>query len=324
MIQLIYGKNAFMRQQYVSDTIENFVRDGGARDEVYSVHIEPDTPSDELLLTMQNVSLFSQKKLTILYDFTNNNDIVDKLEQFCVSTDASNWLVLVDGTLQARSKVLSRVGEYSTSTVTKASQLSAQELVVWAATYVKQLRKNCKLSQQNAQYLVERVGDDQLLLASELKKLVSGIDDSGEITREYITELVEMTPQGSVFAMLDAMLAGKSDRAMSIFEEQVAQGVAPQQIFGMIVWQLTQLAIVVDSQQLSNKELTSTYGVSSFAVTKLRPIAKQLTKDDIKKIVTELVDADYQSRMNASADDAIEYIVSFITNHLNKKTAAYS
>lgn len=322
MITLLYGKNSYALNKYVSEVVNAFIKNGGSTSEVTKLRVESDTKAEDALMQMQNISLFSDKKLTILYDFTSSSEVVDILEQFCESADEHNWLVLVDSTLQARSKVVSYVSSLPDTKIKKADQVSEPSLIEWATQFVKENNPSCKLTPANAGYLIDRVGNDQQLLATELEKLLHGMADTEEITKDYIDSLVEMTPQGSVFAMLDAMLSANSGRAMEIYGEQIAQGVAPQQIVGMIVWQITQLAIVVDAKHLSNKELTEKYGVSSFAVSKLRPVAHLLTKSDIATIVTELMDADYHSRTTASADDSVEYIVSFISSFMaDKKTA---
>ncbi len=325
MIQLLYGKNSFQLSKYVDEVIQAFLGDGGSKDEIYKVRVDEEAKPEELLISMQNVSLFATKKLTIVFDISSNSEVAGKLEQLCESADDDSWLCIVDGSLQARSKIVSFVQKRKDAEVKKADALKEYELSQWAVQYASDIAKKSVLRSGEAVHLVQRVGVDQELVAREVEKLVHGLGEGEQITKDYIDSLVELTPQGSVFAMLDAMLVSNSERAMEIYAEQIAQGSAPQQIIGMIVWQLTQLAIVVDSARVSNKELTDTYGVSSFAVSKLRPVAQTLTNKDIGIIVKEVMDADYQSRTTASADDAVEYIVSFISSYVaNKKTAAHA
>lgn len=322
MIGLFYGKNDFLLTQYVTDVCDDFVANNGLNSEIKKHWIDDDTDIEKLFLELQNVSLFSPKKLTVLFDISASKTLIEDIEKWCNIADENNWVVLVDRSLQARSRIVKMVEGMDGAVTKKADNLKEADLISWAQEYARQIRKDDVLNRASAAHLVERVGEDQQLLASEIKKIVNALDDNKKITNESIDSLVELTPQGSVFAMLDATLAGDVSLALRIYSEQVAGGSVPQQIFGMIVWQMTQLAIIVDARSFSNKELTDTYGISSYAVSKLRPIAMNLSKSDMSCIASQLLHADYQSRIAASADDAVEYIISFIATYLTDKKAA--
>lgn len=83
----------------------------------------------------------------------------------------------------------------------------------------------CELSSENAQYMVERCGDDMGVLLSECDKLCCYAGSAHEITREMINEVCAPSPDGDLYAIARLMLLGDADKTLGEISDLLAQRV---------------------------------------------------------------------------------------------------
>lgn len=160
------------------------------------------------------------------------------------------------------------------------------------------------LSLADARYLVERTGSNQLLLSSELEKLL--IYDKA-ITRQTIDLLTEPTPQSTIFELLEAAFAGQTKKALNLYGEQRSMKVEPQQIIAMLAWQLHILAILKTSADRSTDQIAKDAKLNPYVVRKSQGIARDLTLQEVKRLVADLLVIDNQSKSTAiDTDEALQ------------------
>jgi DNA polymerase III delta subunit len=168
--------------------------------------------------------------------------------------------------------------------------------------------QDAKLGLPAANYLVERLGENQQLLFNEVSKLA--IYDSN-ITKTSIDLLTEPTPQSRVFDLLDAAFAGKKQRALDLYADQRAQKVEPQAILAMIGWQLQLLSLVKTSEGRSSSQVAKDNGMNPYPVQKAAGMAQKLSSDELQRLVNQALEIDLKSKTSAvDLDEAIKtYIV---------------
>lgn len=187
------------------------------------------------------------------------------------------------------------------------NELDPQNLAKWLVEETKM--EGGRLGLADANYLVERVGTNQSLLASELNKLLIY---KSEITRQNIDLLTEPRPQSKIFDLLDAAFAGRKERALKLYDEQRAQKVEPQAILAMIAWQLQQIAITKTAGNRSITQVSKDSGMKEYPLRKAKNLADKLSDKDLKKMVSEVLNIDWRGKTTAlDMDEAIKtYIVS--------------
>jgi DNA polymerase-3 subunit delta len=152
--------------------------------------------------------------------------------------------------------------------------------------------------------MVDRVGLDQQLLANELEKLLLY---SQQINKDSINLLTDQNVQSTIFQLLDAAFAGNKKRAIQLYEEQRSQKVDPLAIIAMLTWQLHILALLVHARNRSADEIAREAKVSPYTVKKSQNVARKLSRDDIKRYVTDLLDIDKRARREAiDLDEALQ------------------
>jgi DNA polymerase-3 subunit delta len=160
------------------------------------------------------------------------------------------------------------------------------------------------LSPRDASLLVERIGTNQQMLASELDKLVLY---NPKITAESIELLTERTPQGSIFELIEAAFAGNTARALRLYDEQRAQKVEPPQIIAMLAWQLHVLALIKTAGKQSSDEVARAAKLNPFVIRKSQAVAARTTTEQLKAYVRRLLDLDISIKSQPiNADDALK------------------
>lgn len=181
-------------------------------------------------------------------------------------------------------------------------ELQEYDLGKWLSEQAK--ASGGSLSTSDANYLVQRVGPNQLLLSNELQKLLSY---SPSVTRETIDEMTEPTPQSSIFDLLDAALAGNQKKVLQLYHEQRQQKVEPLAIMAMLAWQLHIVSLIKTAGGRDAGAIASEAKVSPFVVRKSMNVANRCTAEQLKSWVANAAQLDVRLKSQPiDADDALQ------------------
>ncbi|MFM8273976.1 MAG: DNA polymerase III subunit delta [Gemmata sp.] len=117
------------------------------------------------------------------------------------------------------------------------------ELYPWCVRWAQSAYKK-RLESDAAEALVERVGASMGLLDQELCKLAVAVGSRASITADDVEAFVGRSRSADVFAIMNAIGAGKPREALSILQELFAEGEDPLAIIGPLTAQLRKLALV--------------------------------------------------------------------------------
>ena len=145
------------------------------------------------------------------------------------------------------------------------------------------------------------------MLGNELDKLL--LYDP-KVSRQTIELLTELAPQSTVFELLEAAFAGNRKRMMTLYHEQRALKVEPQQIIAMLGWQLHILALIKTAGSRSPDEIAKEAKVSPYVVKKSATIARKLSPTELKRLVSDLLTID--SRLKRESLDADEMLQTYL------------
>jgi DNA polymerase-3 subunit delta len=295
MIIAFIGDNAFAREKAAKEFVDGFIGAHGSHsvDRFIATDIELNTLSGAVTTT----PFLSQRRLIIVRDISANKDISDHFEDILQQTADTSDLIIIESRIDGRSKYLQILRKMTDCR--EFAQLDTFELAGWIGAQAKQ--SGGTISQRDSQYLIERVGNNQQLVSQEIDKLLLYNEN---ITKDTIDKLTEYTPQSSIFAMLESAFAGDIKSAMTLYQEQRAQGMEPQAILGMIAWQLHILALVKTGQDKDPAEIASAAKLNPFVVRKSLAVTRRLSFTDLSNLLELATITDYKlktSKMNADA-----------------------
>lgn len=294
MIYFFTGDNQFAIKQRLSQITKDFIADHGDL-AVERIDAE-ETAIDLIIDATQSLPFLSSAKLVVIQNVTSKDlldrlVVIDNMEQIIV-------VVLVPK-VDKRANYYKKIREHPNFNV--FDKTNARELPRWVSEYAKSQKGDISLS--DARYLVERVGENQVLLGNEIDKLITY---NPHITRNSIDDLTVPLPQSTVFELLDASFAGRAKEADRLYNEQRAQKVEPQAILGMIAWQLHVLAIVKLAGDKSTDLIAKEAKINPFVVRKTQNLARKLTLNDIKKLVKDALELDVSIKTkNIDVDNAL-------------------
>ena len=290
MTTLLAGNNSYARNQALqslkSDHEQANRYDGN------------DLSVAELIQQLEGQSLFSESQLIIIDELSGNKVATEDIELIIGAAVDGNDLVLVEQSIDKRTKfykTLKKQAEFVDCSPLKPDQ---------AANFVREFASECgaTISAAAARHLVERVGSEQQLLASEVDKLSVG---QGEITISQIDELSPPSLEDSVFSLTDELAAGQLDRAIKMYRELRLGGSSPPDIVGVLAWQLEIVAIIAASPTSNQQDVAKSSGVHPFVVKKNWRLASGISFASVKAAISDMLEADIATKSSSTPDDEI-------------------
>ncbi len=301
MIITLTGTNTFMLKTELNKAVAEFVNKHG--DIALEKYDGDEASAERMMEAVQSLPFLASKKLVVLHNPSTQKPFVKAIEQVLKNVSATTELIMVEPNLDKRSayyKVLRTKTEYKEFNVLEMHNLST-----WIVQYVKEQDGNISLI--DAKYLIERVGQNQQMLANELDKLITY---SPQITRQTINLLTELTPQSTIFELLDAAFAQESKKIIRLYKEQRALKVEPQQIVAMLAWQLHVLAVVKAAGERGAEQIAKEAKLNPFVVRKTMGIARKVSLNHVKALVRRALELDVKLKTKTmDADDALVYFL---------------
>lgn len=301
MAETITGSNGLEIKHHVSGAIKEFKNKHG--DLSVEQFDGEKVTFEQLKDAVQSVPFLASRKMVVVRDLSANKDVADKVHDIIALASDTTDLLLVETKLDKRSiyyKTVKKETDYK-----EFAELDAYGLAKWLTDKVKKLGGD--MNSRDAQYLIERVGANQMLLSNELDKL---FNYSPKITHETINLLTDKTPHSSTFDLLDAAFGGNTLAAMRLYEEQRQQKVEPQAILGLIAWQLHLLAVAKTAESRPDAEIAKDIGASPYTIRKSRDAVRSITIERIKKMVAEALRLDIRLKSEPiDADDALKLYI---------------
>jgi len=299
VITTLTGENDVLRQDALRQTVGAFVTE---HTDMGLERLDGEEASYERMHeAAQSLPFLVSRKLVILRSPSANKDFVERFEQFCGDVAETNDVVLVEPKLDKRQSYYKQLQKLTDFREFKL--LDGPALTTYLVNYAKE--QGGALNSSDARLLIDRVGTNQLVLQHEVDKLLAY---NPKIDRASIELLTERTPQSSIFELLDAAFAGNSKRAMTLYHEQRAARVEPQQILAMLIWQLHILAIVKLAGQKSADTVAKEARISPFTVRKTQGLARRITLAQLKDLVRQLREFDVRLKSESlDADEVVQY-----------------
>jgi DNA polymerase-3 subunit delta len=250
--------------------------------------------------SLTSLPFLATRKLVVLRRPGANKEFTEHAEELLAGLPDSTDVVIIEPKLDKRLayyKLLKGKTDFR-----EFKELDVAGLARWAATAAG--KQGGKISSADANYLVQRVGANQRLVANELEKLL--LYDA-HITRQNIELLTEATPQSTIFELLEAAFAGNTKRTMQLYQEQRILKVEPPQIVAMLAWQLHVLSLIKAARERSADAIAAEAKISPYVVKRSQAIARKLTLAELKTLVSDLLNIDVRSKSSAlDADEALQ------------------
>lgn len=298
------GDNSFKIDERVNQLIDTFLKDNSqeAIERIDGAEVD----SLEALSRIEGQSLFNSQKLVIIKDLAKNVQLSESIARIFDSPIPGVDLIIIEPKLDGRSKLYTLLKKRTDFNA--YNELQPYVLVDWLVDQAKQ--KTAVISRQDAQYLINRVGNNQMRLASEIEKL--SLYDS-VISQENIDLLVEQTPRSNAFTLVEAGMTRNYVKASIIYDELKAQKIDVNIIIGSLAWQLHLLALIKEAGNKSSQSIAIENKLQESQVISAKRLADNITKPELYNAIANLIKLDDKRKTrDVPIDDAILlYLLSF-------------
>jgi DNA polymerase-3 subunit delta len=204
--------------------------------------------------------------------------------------ETTDLVMLVDELLEPSHPLVQAVragGRAVAFTVPRGSQLED-----WIARRAKD--RGARIASDAVRLLVEAVGENLRLLASEIEKLATSVEPGGMISAIVVRELTPTVRELRAFDLTDALVRRDRPRALALLHELLASGSAPLQIVGMVAYQTRTLMQVkaLAERGLRPAQIAQTAGMAPFHVEKTLGLARQFSMAQLEAGHRNLLEVD--------------------------------
>ncbi len=198
-------------------------------------------------------------------------------------------LVFVDGKLNNNNPLLKKLSPLAETM--RFSSLQGDNLRSWIKQRV--ISEGGNIAPQAVASLAELVGGELWVLSNEILKLVL-YANGRPVNKADVRKLVSYAQETSIFALVDAILEGRAERAQSDLQRIYQEGAAPAYILSMVTRQFRLVALAKElGPKLPRQELQARLGLKKgYALDATLHQARLYSLARIKQIYSKLLDVD--------------------------------
>ncbi|MBO5397846.1 MAG: DNA polymerase III subunit delta [Clostridia bacterium] len=169
---------------------------------------------------------------------------------------------------------------------------------------VQKLKKICALYKVNASdmtlnYLIETSGTSLQDLINEIRKLIEYVGENGTITEKEVDLLASKQIESIIFDLTDSLGLKQTDKALEVLNNLIYQKEPIQKILVTLYNHFKKLYFCKEAVRL-NKDVVNSLNLKptqTFLVTKYKKQASYFKENDLKNIMEELVNLDYNYKI---------------------------
>ncbi len=168
---------------------------------------------------------------------------------------------------------------------------------------VKKLKQICSLYKVNVEestlnYLVENSGTNLQHLINEIRKLIEYAGENGTITIDAVNKLSIKQIESVIFELTDNLAMKKIDKALEVLDNLIYQKEPLQKILITLYNHFKKIYLCTEAVDLK-KDVVNSLNLKpnqTFLVAKYKKQASYFKKEELRKIIEEFYNLDYNSK----------------------------
>jgi DNA polymerase-3 subunit delta len=187
----------------------------------------------------------------------------------------------------------------------EAKELKGKNLIAWLISEAQE--KGKKLSEENAQVLVDIVGENRSMLEDQLEKICIFLNQKKEITIEAIQQVSSELKQFNIFDLQNAIGLKEKAKALSVANNLVDNGSEPTFIITMLTRYFTGLAKVTElrSKNIPDRDAARVVGTHPYFYPSYVRARSIFSDKKLVEVFRSLLKADVSVKTTSSDDKTI-------------------
>ena len=289
MIYLLYGKNDYLIKEFIKKLInKEQIDDVNVINYDFSAQI-----MHKVIEECNTISLFSEKKLiivnnTTLFNRVKNDDLnQDEIIDYFNNFNQDNILVFVNNqeTIDNTKKITKLMKDKGIIKEFNDSDVKS---------IVKNMFEPYKISYDNINLIINRVGKDLTLLSNEIEKIKIYKDNNLDIEKEDIIKLTSINLDLSAFNFVDQITENKKEMALKIYNEMLLVNNDPTKIIPLLA---SKFRLIYQASELKKMGYTfnrigQTLEQKEYSVKLALEASYKINSQKLLNIINDLADLD--------------------------------
>ncbi len=286
MVYLLYGTKEFGIEEEIKTLSKN----------IDEMNISKyDLNNDMLSLALEDaktMSLFGDKKIVIIYNANMFTGITskdsEKIEDYLNHINKNTILIFVvhNDKLDSRKKITKLIKEKG-----KIKEFNDE---LDSTNLVRRLFKDYNIEYSTIKLLIDRVGNNPLILQNEINKIKIYKENDKTITDEDILNLTVKLIEIDIFKLIDYIIKKDKEKALELYYEMLKMNEEPIKI---VVILANQFRIMYQSKELlkkgySEKDIASILKIHPYRVKLAIQNSRNYTSETLLKHLNNLADID--------------------------------
>lgn len=306
MILFFYGPNTYEARQQIAKLVAQYKKKTDSDIGIERIDGAKATIA-QLRAALQAAPFLAASRLVIVESVGSNKSVAPKVPDILPDIPASTVAVFYDPNADKRTVYTKGLQAKATRAI-EFKPLSRSQLQAWAAKRATEL--GATIQRPAMAKLLEMTGDDQWRLDNELAKL--SLYDSA-ITLEAVELMVEPSSADNVFALIEAVTAGKTTQGLKSYHQLVEDGNNQIYILSMIIWQLRNLLLAKLAGRVTPSQLAKQVGMSPYVAEKMLSKRHLFSEKQLQQAFLRAVETDYQIKSGGGpADVLVERLIADI------------
>lgn len=284
-----------------------------SRQDVFNIEYKEKMPLSEVINAIDTSPLFSPLNVVVVRNATFfSADIkTDALENSLMNILPSSYVIFIVESADKRRKLYKAVSKIGA--MLEAEQIRSWQIGEWLDEKLKSIGKTMNgAARKFFSERVEMLPEISLwYLENELDKVAAYVGGR-EINATDLQRIMAEPPELSNFAIIDAINAKQTDKALLILRNQLRDIYKAPLIIGLLVRHVRQLMLAKFhlKRGMKSKELARPLEVASpFIAQKIGDASRSYTPKILEETFLELADVDFDFKFGRAGAEALERIV---------------
>ena len=304
-IYLIYGEEAYLRQQFTKRLVDAIVAD----DTMNCTYFKgKETDIFEVISIANTLPFFSERRVVVIEDSGFFKKESKELVDYLPTMPDTTCMIFRESEVDKRNRLYKKV--QNLGYVSEMKRQTDRELERWVFGMLK--KDEIQITNGNMNYLLQCIGNDMSLLKNEVEKLISYLGDKKVVDRGDIDAICSVQITGHIFDMIDAMSRHNQKRAMGLYYDLIQVKEPAMRILYLINRQYMQFYQVKElmEQGMQGKELASEVGLSPYIANKICQKANTFTLKQLKHCMEKCLEMDEGIKTGLIKDQvAVEMLI---------------
>lgn len=291
---LLYGEDSFTRKAW-EDKIRKKIVDEASEMMNMTVFNDIKTTAGQIIEAAETFPFMSEKRIIIARDcgfFSEGKKAEsDLLAEYIEKIPDTACIVFSEEKADKRMKLYKAAekhGIVKTYNGLKDVDLANMIEKKFAKSGIKATKAVCV-------YMVRNCGENAETLKNETDKIISYLGDRNEVKTEDIDKLCSKSSETKVFDLVDAMIAGKTEKALEIYRTLLSLNESPYMVLSLIT---RQFRIILKCKSLSESGLSGSdmakkIGVAPFVANGAVRQSRNFSYEMLKASLNKCLETDY-------------------------------